>query len=450
MKRIALLLLLLTLLTACAGTERIPPAPAETSTPPPTVTPTPAPTETPVPTPTKVDVRVNIPAEVEQMVGGETYQGFVESIGESGEIRVTDYEGGRPLDLIIAPETVRVSETADWRFKQVVTAEAKAKYGSEVIQAVWNPETGKWVRVTEVNPEIVALQKSSNRQDYDPGVYDNFYTYFKYIDEMVETGDLDLVLLAQGDFGEYFPDDKQQPEYWIGMKTSAIKYPAERNLPAEIVSDTFFFMFPTRKEGTFKHPEVGNGYFYRGSEPFRYVIVKGRLSNGKEIYLVNMIIQNGKEEEKENIIVKLGFDPRIFEHMFTSEESLDRQGDNGLEDIFNKKELYLVPIIPTDRPEDWGNFENNGGKHGIYVNPNSIEDDVVVGMQKPGEVFAALPEDMQAQLRDWLGTLDKEITIPVRFVIKFPDGRIPEDLKKWLSRHISEAGFWRGSPPLKK
>ena len=196
----------------------------------------------PVPTPTKVDVRVNIPAEVEQMVGGEAYQGLLESIGENGEIRVTDYESGRPLDLVIAPETVRVSETADWRFKQVVTAEAKAKYGEEVIQAVWNPATGQWVRVTEVNPEIVAPQKSSNRQD----------------------------------------------------------------------------------------------------------------------------------------------------------------------------------------------------------------NDAVVEMQKPGEVFAALPEDMQSQLKDWLKTVDKKHTLPIRFVIKFPDGRIPPELAWWLSHHIAEAGFWEGSVPPKK
>lgn len=73
-------------------------------------------------------------------------------------------------------------------------------------------------------------------------------------------------------------------------------------------------------------------------------------------------------------------------------------------------------------------------------------DNVVVALQKPGEVFSPLPDSIKQQIQANLDfikstnpTTDKYRSVP------FDGGAIPAEFARALSHHILEAGYSYGS-----
>lgn len=396
-----------------------------TNTPfPPTLSPSSIATEPPPPTPLPPMVDVKI----KEVIGEQEYGELSASIGQNGEIKVADYGMGNFFEGKIKAETIGSKTTADWHFGNIITAQARDEVG-KTFKVVWNPDSNHWVEVTAINTDLMDKEN---------------YTHFNNIDTMVENGDLDLVLLSQGDFAQPFPDTVETAQYWMSAKHWGII------ANGKVIEDYYLYLNSNRQDyipppeqiGSEDRQAVANGSFTKGKEPYRpAAVLKGKTKDGKDIYLIPNILQN---TDKTNIFNYLGFDPRFFEYIAN-----DHPETPVLKTIFINNGMRPVPIIPTAHEEDWDNFskakENfgSGNNHGILLGGGiSYRDDVVVDMQIPGEVFNVLPDYMKQQLE-----ADRELYIKNKkhpFSFKFKDG-IPPELARMLSRHIFEAGYEWGS-----
>lgn len=373
-------------------------------------------------------------ADFKATVGDAEYAELAASIGANGEMTAADYADyaeEQKFDGTIVPESMTVRQTADWHYKTIIVAEAQGKDGKTGV--VWNPDTNKWVVSTYVNPDIMDMEN---------------YTSFNDIDKMIKSGDFNLVILSQGDFAEPFSSETERAKYWMVLKSSGLQ------VNGKDYRDYFFYLSSSRQDysdeitipGEENYLDVKRGAFTQGHEPYRpAAVIRGKTSDGKDIYIIPNIIQNA---DGTNIINALGMDPRYFEYI-TGPDSLNKQGQTILETVLIDHYNMLVPIIPTNNPGDWngltaGGF-GNGNNHGIlFAGGVSYSNDVVVDMQNPGEVFNTLPDYMREILEKKL-TQIKAGNPSESPAVPFVDGVIPEELARMLSRDIFEMGYTYGS-----
>lgn len=375
-------------------------------------------------------------ADFKATIGDAEYAELAASIGANGEMTAADYADyaeEQKFDGTIVPESMTVRQTADWHYKTIIVAEAQGKDGKTGV--VWNPDTNKWVVSTYVNPDIMDMEN---------------YTSFNDIDKMIKSGDFNLVILSQGDFAEPFPDNVEKPAYWMTTDFAGIMD------GSKTYTEYFFYLdssrsdhvIPENRVGQENYMDIASGAFTKGNEPYRpAAIIKGKTSEGKDVYIVANIMQNA---DGTNIINPLGMDPRLFGYI-TGPESQNNQGKTSFETVLLENLMKLVPIIPTGHPEDWTAQSDagfgNGNNHGIlFVGGISYADDVVVDMQNPGEVFNVLPDYMREQLEENLAFIKANNPTTDKYrAYQFTGGNIPPELALMLSRNIFEAGFTNGS-----
>ncbi len=375
--------------------------------------------------PTVVVPAINV--EVKTAIGEEEYNEI-----KTGEVKGKDYSTGKDFDGTVEATSVKAVSTTDTNFPNIVTAEATDSAGKK-FAVVWNPETNLWVKVAEVNTNLLD--------------YGNYTTFYDTDNKMVESGDFNLIMLARGIGSEPFPANTEQPRNWVVVSRHG----------SGDVMDYFFYLnsgrmddvIPPERIGQENYMDIMRARFHQGKEPFKAeAVIKIITEDNKEMYVVAYTWQNA---DGKNITLPLGFDPRQFQFMFTPKDEIDDlEGRNLGESILVDNFYKLVPIIPTGNPEDWNNYHkaggNNGFVHGLQGNGINYRNDIVVGMQVPGEVFNLLPVDMQNALNDNLNFIKASNPTTDKYrSIMFPDGIIPPELALKLSRTISEAGFVDGS-----
>lgn len=384
--------------------------------------------------PTVVVPAINV--EVKTAIGEEEYNEI-----KTGEVKGKDYSTGKDFDGTVEVTSVKAVSTADANFPNIVTAEATDSAGKK-FAVVWNPETNNWVRVTEVNRNINDYTKGITFGDTEfatgPDLMKHFnYTHFENIDKMVELGDFNLVLLAQGIGSEAFPPNTERAQYGIGIeRTNTTK-----------TRDYFTYIDLMRADHTIPEDRKDllnyqdfwyEGFFTSGNEPYQPEIgFKGTTSKGESIVGFAQVFQNSDET---NFTVPLSFDPRQFIGIFTAEESKDAYGNDGMQRMVLEHRFKFVPIILTDNPSDWNNL-GDGGSHLVSFRGISFNDDVVASMQTPGEGFKLIPADLQEIIID---SIDQFRSDGQKRTFLFPEGNLPLELVKFLTRNLNDVAATAG------
>jgi hypothetical protein len=414
-KRI-LLAALAILLTACLSPSGGVPQTAE---PTPTATLTSLPTATASATPDPLD---SLSPEVRGLVSEQEIQEILGSI-ENGSIEYVDYGSGSITEAQIILESFKAQETADWYFDTIVTAQAKDKDGSE-FKVVWNKDENHWVRAER--------------------------THFKNIDQMVEAGDYNLVLLTQPEIGEPFPEGTEKAQYMIGITSSFGvvidgKEVKDRFLKLEAVRDGSDFDVTST---TLMHSRLREAGFHKGVAPQKtHDEDFGITTDGKEIVLIPIEIQNGNGK---NVLIPVGLDPLLYEY-FNSPGEVDKQGITSFQNALMGNRIRFTPAFPTDNPDDWNNFPKynmwNGPKHIPLIKDYDFPDNVIIELLKNNpdgmdEIFRTLPKNMQEAIRASMESLrqggDPQLFFP------FEGGVITDEFAKALSRNITEAILTNG------
>jgi hypothetical protein len=417
--------------------------PADITPPAPTAENTPVPTAAPTAVSTEVPFVATIDPDIKNVIGEQEFEELSDMLGPKGEIIAidyADYAAEQKFEGTIIPDSMVVRDTADWHYEKIVIAEAQGKDGKTGV--VWNPDNNQWVVLTAVNTDL--LNKDN-------------YTYFNNIDLMVKTGDLDLVLLAQGDFAEPFPENTERPQFWIVVNRNGII-----DHSGKMIVDYYLYLDASKKdvfmdeyyvEGNENYQNIMRGLFTKGNEPHKPIVsIKGKTEDGRDIIVIVNKTQNADEK---NFFLKLGFDPRLYEFLTGSGPfgnfAIDKQGISDFENALNANRVRMVPVFPTNNPEDWDNLRNNdfgdAMTHGILVNSGiDFRDNVMVRMQKPGDLFARLPDYIQKQVAQNIDFIKSDNPTSDNYrAIPFIDGVVSKELVFILSRHIYETGFSYGS-----
>lgn len=457
MKKTYLFIIITLVITACASpqTSEVSET-SEVSA----ATQTPLPTETLTPTPSPAELMLQyidptMRDNFQPQIGEEEYSELSASIGPNGEISGHDYaswvtDPESKFEGTVVPESIVVRQTADFHYKQIVVGEATNKNGKTGV--VWNPDTGKWVVLTTVNQDI---------KDYDN------YTHFRNWENMMQSGDMDLVLLAQGIGSEPFPQGTEQAQYVIATNHGSIL-----NVGGKRVTDVTLFLDAARSDYDFSdHPffeELNGGAFTEGHAPRAnpaIIILDGEDGNPR-LALLPTVLGNA---DGTNIIAKNTMDPLLLEGMMgrgvdgegrpiDSFNEID--GRTMIEWAFEGRTVKIVPVFPTGNPDDWNNYGrnqtalgtsyDNSMEHGILVvDGMSFSNSAPVEMlEGDSTIFNSLPDNMKAKIN-----ADLEIFRNTNFgfggVTIFENGVITPEFAMALSRNISETGFSYGYQPAK-
>lgn len=400
---------------------------------PPTVVPSPIlPTFTPEPP--------AIDESVKTAVGEKEYSEI-----QTGAVKITDYSTGKDFDGTVEASSVKAVSTADMIFPNIVTAEAVDSNGNK-FNVVWNPETNRWVKVIKVNTNLLDYTEGVDLQKNDVWNSDlsryTHYTHFENIDKMIESGDFNLVLLAQGIGSEAFPANTETPQYGLGINYSITGGPKDYFTYLDLMRGDF--VIPEDKKDRLSYQEFEKGGFTKGNEAHKTMLAfEGTTSSNKYVIGFVKVFQN---TDGTNFTVPLGFDPRQFLALFTANESVDGLGNDGMQRLVMDNNVKFVPIIPTDDPSDWGNARKvgwgDGGSHLVSFAGRSFKNDVIIPMQTPGEGFKFIPAEMQQPIRDSIIALRDNG--PKRSFL-FPDGMVPPELARFLSRNLNNVAAAKGS-----
>jgi hypothetical protein len=362
----------------------------------------------------------------------------------TGAVKGKDYATGKDFDGTVEASSVKAVATSDTNFPNIVTAEAKDSSG-KTFNVVWNPETNNWVKVTKVNTNLSDYTKGVDLQNNDVWNSDLLsytnYTHFENIDKMVESGDFNLVLLAQGIGSEAFPANTEAPQYGLGINYSITGGPKDYFTYLDLMRGDF--VIPDDKKDSLSYQEFEKGSFTKGNEPFIPLLAfEGNTSDNKNVIGFAQVFQN---TDGTNFTVPLGFDPRQFLALFTANESVDGNGIVGMQRIIDRK-FMLTPIIPTDNPNDWDNASKagwgDGGNHLVSFAGRSFKNDVMIPMQTPGEGFKFIPAEMQQPIRDSI--IELRNNGPKRSFL-LPDGTVSPELLKFFSRNLNDAAVAHAS-----
>ncbi|RIK32283.1 MAG: hypothetical protein DCC56_00305 [Anaerolineae bacterium] len=388
-----------------------------------TVTASPSATPTQVVTPTAESFGLlsKISDKVEQVYGKDALSRLVESIGTGGEVTGYDYVSGAEFKGTIVKNTIQTSETADFYFKTLVKAQVEGEDG-KLVNIVFNPDTGRWIASPEVN---------TNYLDYEN------YTHFENIVDMVESGDLSLALLTQPDLAKPFPDIVEKANYWISSAHYGIQ-----NGDGTNTDEYYYYLFPAR-EGATEYLYNGGGAFNGDKKPIRNIIVQGE-ADGRPIHL---IIAEMRNTDGKNFFLMTGVVDEAFDYAFSGPSSVNAQGKNGLQVIFQDNEYYTIPVIPPPTADYWGNFIAKNTEHpvGFRIGYDIGGSDPIFSMQNPGEFLSMLPEDLQTLLINDIDNLVGAHHANSVDVFQI-EGGLTEEMMKYLSQHISETAFMRVPP----
>lgn len=358
---------------------------------------------------------------------------------KTGEVSFWDYSTGSRSEGTVDVKDVKAVATSDSNFPNIVTAESTDG------AVVWNPEKNYWVKVTQANTNLLDYTKDITLQNIDVWNTDllqyTHYTHFENIDKMIESGDFNLVLLAQGIGSEPFLANTETPQYGLGVNYSITGGPKDYFTYLDLMRGDF--VIPDDKKDSLSYQEFDKGSFTKGNEPFTPLLAfEGNTSDNKSVIGFAQVFQNA---DKTNFTAPLIFDPKQFLFLFTANESVDGNGIVGMQRIIDRK-FMLTPIIPTDNPSDWGNQKKagwgDGGSHLVSLAGLSYKNDVAIALQTPGEGFKFIPIELQQPIRD--SVLALRNNGPKRSFL-LPDGTVSPELLKFLSRNLNAAAVPRAS-----
>lgn len=337
-----------------------------------------------------------VAVKVKDEIGEQEYKEISASIDSDREIHGTDYITGQTFVGKVDAKTITIKTTADFNFKKIVNAEAFDIVTNEKFTTVWNPETNQWIKIVEIGTDL-----------------DNL-AYFNDIDKSVSSGDLDLIVLSQGNNADEFPEG----------------IPVQYYINTQIGLDGYNFSYLGNFSWTDTNPKElrpNRG----GNLPWRFPgFIKGKTSDGKEVFLVIKTIPNSIGNINEHFFM----DDALFSRLLQYGQDyfmrlITEQGETGFSLNFN-----IAPVIPL--PSDVAPWLPGNPNYSLNVKPFYSPD--VGAMQKPGFLFNLLPADIRSQIAKEAKGNTNVSSLTTTF--KLIDGISPE-LARALSRSVLFPAF---------